>query len=106
MPIVVFKSVLVYWHFKNRDMYNEKFEFWVNSVNELILVIISLIFIIFYFVQDSITAQVEYDLFGNLMIGMFMLMMIFNLVFALIEIFSSIKSALTKKKGKKSTQSN
>lgn len=100
-PIIILKGLLVYWHFKNKHLYVERSEHTVNLVNEVIILLVSVVFLIYYFVSDVISPQARYNIFGNIMIAFFLLMMLFNLIVGIIAIIMSIKKRCTRSKNKK-----
>lgn len=87
---MLLKGTLVVWHLIQKKIYNDKFEYYVNLINESLLVIVSILFIVFYFMKDQITASTEYTIFGNLMISLFLIIMLFNIVVGLIEFIKAI----------------
>lgn len=47
-----------------------------------------MVFLCYYLLLEHLTVQVKYVIFGNLMVGVFLLMMLFNLICGIIAIYT------------------
>ena len=56
-PLFLLKLTLVWFHFAKKNMYTDKMEYFTNLVNELLLLLVSVVFIVYYFVYTKIGAQ-------------------------------------------------
>lgn len=101
LPIIALKSFLLYCHFKNKHLYTDKSEHTINLGNEILVLSVSVVFLIYYWIDDLISPQIRYNIFGNVMILILILMMLFNLIYGVKTIIISIKDLYVRiKKGR------
>lgn len=91
IPILFFKGILAYLHFKKKEMYKSKLDYNINLGNTLLILVVLIVFLSYYIIRPYLSVQARYTIFGNLMIYLFMLMMLFNLICGIVAIVTELR---------------
>lgn len=86
VPLMLLKGSIVLMHLKRRDLYTERLEYLTNITNEAVLFIISVCFVVYFFVGKGVGVQDQYKYFGNPIIWLFLSILLFNIVIGIVEL--------------------